>query len=252
MTVRVEHLSHRYRAVDALHDISVQGESGRVTAIAGPNAAGKSTLIRCIIGVLRPAAGRVFVNDEAVAALSAAQMARRAVYVPQRSSVAAAFTVREVVEIGRYAMGRDAARVEEALAKLELADLADRPYPALSVGQQQRVTLARALAQMSEGGLIVLDEPTAAMDLRHAQRCMRLLRDLAAGGATVLAAMHDLSMASHWADDAWLLHEGRLAGAGPVEEVLSPERLEPVFGVRFDRLTDSAGRARLLASAPRR
>ena len=251
MSVRIEHLCHSYGTVVALRDVSAQAEAGRITAIVGPNAAGKSTLIRCVIGVLRPGEGGVLIDGEAVSSMSAPQMARRAAYVPQRSVVAAAFTVREVVELGRYALPRDQGRIEEALERLELTDLADRPYPALSVGQQQRVTLARALAQLPERGLLVLDEPTAAMDLRHAERCMKLIREIADAGGTVLVAMHDLSMAALWADEAWLLDDGRLEASGPADEVLAPDRLEAVFGVGFERVGDSAGRQRLLASSPR-
>ncbi|UCD75103.1 MAG: ABC transporter ATP-binding protein [Phycisphaerales bacterium] len=251
MNVRLEHLGHRYGAVEALRDVTAEARAGNITAIVGPNASGKSTLIRGIIGAIRPQWGAAFIDNLPVASMSARQLARRAAYVPQRSVVAAAFTVREVVELGRYALPRDVARIEEALARLELTDLAARPYPALSVGQQQRVTMARALAQLPERGLLVLDEPTAAMDLRHAERCMKLLREIADAGGAVVVAMHDLSMAALWADEAWLLDDGRLAASGPAEEVLAPDRLEAVFGVGFERVGDSEGRFRLLASSPR-
>ena len=131
--------------------------------------------------------------------------------MPQRSTVSAAFTVREVVELGRFALPPSRRRVDQALADLDLQEGADRPYPALSVGQQQRVTLARAVAQLASDGHLVLDEPTSAMDLRHVRDTMKLLRRLADGGATVLVALHDRA-----------------------RDVLGLERLHEVFGVGFE------------------
>jgi iron complex transport system ATP-binding protein len=168
--------------------------------------------------------------------------------------------------------------------RMELADIADRPYAALSVGQQQRVTMARALAQLALGKVpstevrvpsgddsgpgtrcpvlgastadsrqptaasyLILDEPVSGMDLRHVQDVMSLLRQLAACGTTILVAMHDLSLAASVADDAWLLDDGRLVVAGSVEEVLDAERLSAVFEVEFEWIRSPRGTPTLLA-----
>jgi iron complex transport system ATP-binding protein len=249
MAIAVQQLAHRYGDIEALRGISVQAAAGRVTAILGPNAAGKSTLLRCIIGTIRPAAGAAIVDGKAAHALSAYHLAQKIAYVPQRSSVAAAFTVREVVELGRYALPPAPGRIHAALSRMELCELAERPYAALSVGQQQRVTLARALAQLGPGGHLVLDEPISGMDLRHAHDVMQLLRDLAAGGATVLIAMHDLTLAAASADDAWLLERGRLVAAGAVGDVLQVDRLREVYGVHFEWVATADG-ARVLTARP--
>lgn len=250
MTISIEHLSFSYGRIPALADVTARGEAGRIIAVLGPNAAGKSTLLRCIVGALKPSAGRVVINDRPVHRLSPRALAQRIAYVPQRSVVSAAFTVRQVVELGRYALPADPRAVEKAIERLDLGEIADRPYPALSVGQQQRVTLARALAQLAPVGVLVLDEPASAMDLKHVAHTFRILREVAGGGASVIIAMHDLPAAAAVSDDAWLLDHGRLVAAGVTCEVLALERLQRVFGVGFSWLTDSGGRARLLPELP--
>ncbi len=237
MTVAVRNLTHRYRHTGdntALRDVTVDAAPGRITAVLGPNAAGKSTLLRCVIGALTPTAGCVLIDGTPASELDAGTLARRIAYVPQRPVVAAAFTVREVVELGRYALPASRRRIDLAMEQLELQGIADRPFPLLSVGQQQRVTLARAVAQLSSGGHLLLDEPASAMDLYHAHTCAALLRRLADEGATVVIAMHDLTAAASMADECWLLHDGRLVAAGPTSEVLDIQRLQEVFGVEFE------------------
>lgn len=230
-----------------LHDVTANAGPGKITAILGPNAAGKSTLLRCIIGALKPAQGSAMLDGQPAHRLDTRKLAQRIAYVPQRSIVSAAFTVRQVVELGRYALPPSTERVNQAIARLDLNDVEGRPYPALSVGQQQRVSLARAVAQASPNGHLILDEPVAAMDLRHVADTMNLLRELAQRGATVLMALHDLSLAASIADEVWLLDAGRMVAAGPTCDVLTVERLQSVFGVDFEWVQAADGRARLLA-----
>ena len=247
MTLLVEHLDHAYGRRAALIDICAEAAPGRVTALIGPNAAGKSTLLRCAVGSLRPRAGCVRIDGAPAHRMRARRLAERIAYVPQRSNVAAAFTVRQVVELGRYALLANRTRIDEALERLDLQDVVDRPFPELSVGQQQRVTLARAVAQLEPGGHLLLDEPTSAMDLRHVRDGLRLLRELAGRGATVLVALHDLSAAAALADEVWLLAAGRLVATGPAEAVLEPARLGAVFGVGFEWIDRPDGRRILQA-----
>jgi iron complex transport system ATP-binding protein len=251
VSIEIRQLAFDYGRRPVLDSIDADAGAGRVTALLGPNAAGKSTLLRCAIGVLRPRRGAVRVGGVPATRLRGRDLARRLAYVAQRSVVSARLTVREVVALGRYALEPDERRVVTAIERLELSDVADRPYPALSVGQQQRVALARAVAQIEPDGHLVLDEPTAAMDLRHARDGGTLLRELADGGATVLIAMHDITAAAELADDAWLLAPGgRLAAAGPADEVLEIDRLREVFEVEFERVERGDGRLSLLPSRP--
>ncbi|MHC4414491.1 MAG: ABC transporter ATP-binding protein [Planctomycetota bacterium] len=248
MTLAVVRLTHCYGPLRALDGVDVEATPGRITAVIGPNASGKSTLLRCIIGGLRPTEGQVLIEGAPAHRLKTKRRAQRIAYVPQRAVVSAAFTVREVVELGRYALPPDRGQVELALRRLDLADVAGRPYPALSVGQQQRTTLARAVAQLARDGHLILDEPTSAMDLRHVRDSLMLLGELAEAGATVLIAMHDLPLASIVADDCWLLESGRLVAAGTTSEVLKLERLRAVFGVRFEWI-ERPGRPPILHAA---
>ncbi len=250
MSLVIDNLGFSYGRLTALHNVSVRAESGHLIAVLGPNAAGKSTLLRCLIGALKPTNGQVSLDGKAVHRLSPRMLAARIAYVPQRSIVSAAFTVRQVVELGRYALPADQRRVSEAMTNLDLSDVEYRPYRTLSVGQQQRVTLARALAQMAPNGVMVLDEPTSAMDLQHAARALELLAQAARAGATVIMAMHDLSTAAMAASHAWLLHRGELAAAGSTCEVLEAKRLQRIFGVGFTWIKDDAGRPRLFADPP--
>jgi len=252
VSVRIKDVSYQFGRVRALEGVTVDAAPGRITAVLGPNAAGKSTLLRCVIGALSPATGSVLIDGEPVHQLPTRQLASRIAYVPQRPQVSAAFTVREVVELGRYALAASRRRIDDALGELDLNEIADRPFPALSVGQQQRATLARAVAQLADDGHLVLDEPASAMDLRHVRRSTELLRRLADGGATVLVAMHDLTLAVSLADECWLLQHGRLVAAGPTKEVISVEQLRDVFGVGFEWLERPGGGRVLLPESARR
>ncbi len=263
MPLLVQQLTHHYGSVHALRGVTAQAAHAKITAILGPNAAGKSTLLRCIIGAITPTSGAALIDGRAAHRMSAYHMAQQVAYVPQRSTVSASFTVREVVELGRYALPGNPEAVAQAMARLELTDLADRPYPALSVGQQQRVTLARAIAQLAGPRLamrgqsqpnahqrhLILDEPMSAMDLRHVRECARLLRELAEEGITILIALHDLALAARLADDVWLLNDGRLIEAGPVQDVLRIDLLREVYGVQFDWAQRAGGERVLVADA---
>ncbi len=250
MTIAINNLSFAYRRISALANVTVRADPGRIVAVLGPNAAGKSTLLRCIIGALKPTNGAVLLDGNPVHHLTAHALAQRIAYVPQRSTVSATFTVRQVVELGRYALPSDPRRVTEAIARLDLLDVGQRLYRTLSVGQQQRVTLARAMAQLSASGVLVLDEPTSAMDLAHINQSHWLLREIANAGTTVIMAVHDLPLAAAVANESWLLQDGRLVAAGPTCDVLEAQRLRQVFGVGFAWMNDGAGRPRLLAELP--
>jgi iron complex transport system ATP-binding protein len=176
--------------------------------------------------------------------------------VPQRTSLAFAFTVRQYVGLGRFAAGaaRGDDAVMRAMERADIADRADDAFAVLSAGQQQRATVARALAQLDQPGeapgrVLLADEPVSAMDPRHALHTMGILRELAAQGLCIAVVLHDLTLAARFCHRAAVLDEhGRLAAAGSIDQALGPEVLSPVFGVDFVRLAGPDGGPVLLAS----
>ncbi|MEV7599547.1 ABC transporter ATP-binding protein [Kitasatospora sp. NPDC089797] len=221
--------------VDAL-DLELPG--GAVTAIVGPNACGKSTLLRGLVRLLDPAAGTVTLDGSDIHRMPARALAKRMGLLPQQPVTPEAVTVEALVRLGRYPHQRmlspwskaDQAAVEEALERTGTAELRDRQVDRLSGGQRQRVWIALALAQETE--LLLLDEPTTFLDLRHQLDVLDLVADLhAEAGRTVVMVLHDLGQAARYADHLVVLKDGRLAAAGPPGEVLTAELVEAVFGV---------------------
>jgi len=227
--------------------------AGAVGALLGPNGAGKSTLLHLIAGIEHADAGAARLGDRDLAALRRRDRARVIALAEQEVQDAPGLRVAEVIALGRTpylgafagASDRDRDVVERALSELGLMELADREYAALSGGERQRVNLARAIAQEPE--LLLLDEPTNHLDV-HAQLTMLgLLRALARGGLTVLAALHDLSLAAGYADHVIVLAEGRVRAAGAPADVLTPALIREVWGVEADVLEHPATGRPLIA-----
>ncbi|HEY7035822.1 MAG TPA: heme ABC transporter ATP-binding protein [Thermomicrobiales bacterium] len=212
-----------------LRDVWLAVAPGEVVALVGPNGAGKSTLVRVLAGDLAPTTGRVTLDDRPIADFRPRDLALRRAVLPQQTVVQFAFTAREVVEMGRGPRRNDddEAVVAASLAKTESTHVADRIFPSLSGGEQARVSLARVLAQ--EAPLLLLDEPTASLDLRHQQLVMEVARDLAAHGAMIVAVLHDLNLAAAYADRIALMHDGRLVADGPPWQTLTEPLLTAVF-----------------------
>lgn len=234
-----------------IDEVSVALRPGCVTTLVGPNAVGKSTLMRLMLGLLRPWSGAVAVGGLSIGRLGVRDRARWLSYVPQRPGVRFAFTVREVVEMGQFSdESRLGERVDSVLEEAGVIDLAGRIFAELSGGQQQRVLLARAELQALGGGrAMLLDEPGSHLDLHHRHATMQRLRALAERGLAVLVVLHDLDLAARYADDAWLMDEGRLVAAGRWDEVLTPETLEPVYRLGLKQI-DTGGDRPLLAVVP--
>jgi iron complex transport system ATP-binding protein len=215
-------------------NVSMRIAAGEKMAIVGPNAAGKSTLLRTLYRAQRPTSGRVTIDGDDVWRMPARQVARRLAAVLQDSSGDFELTVFNVVAMGRTPYKRafdgdnadDHAIIAKALAAVDISDLADEPFDRLSGGQKQRVMIARALAQRTD--TIVLDEPTNHLDMRHQHDALALLR---ATGATVVAALHDLNLAAAYCDRMCVLHSGQVVAIGAPAEVLSAEMLAEVYGV---------------------
>lgn len=221
-----------------LRDVDLEAHPGEVLALLGPNGAGKSTLLKALAGLL-PHEGRVEIAETDVAALSPRDRARRISYVPQRSLLRSALSVEEVVALGRYVHGgsfggmskSDKEAIDHALMTAHADALRDRIFTQLSVGEQQRVLLARALA--SDAPILLLDEPTAALDVGEGMAVLRLIRTLAARKHTLIVVLHDLADALSTTDRALLLKDGRVVEQGQTREVISAEPIRAVYGVKL-------------------
>jgi iron complex transport system ATP-binding protein len=220
-----------------LEEVSLALSSGEVLAVVGPNGSGKSTLLRGLAGIWNVAGGSVTLDGARLTQLSRKAIARKVAFVPQEQRLDFAFTVEEVVAMGRYphrgrfAMetAQDRAVVERALERCDILHLRRRAVNTLSGGEHQRVLIARSLAV--EPDFILLDEPTANLDVEHTLDVLEICRTLARDGHAVALATHDLNSASRYATGVVLLDGGRMVRAGARESVLTPENIEQTFGV---------------------
>jgi len=225
--------------------------AGHVTAFAGPNGAGKSTALKALAGLL-PYSGSIRIGARELRRLPLRERARTLAYVPQQSLLQGGITTRDVVSQGRYShqaswsvwRGSLHGAVERAMLATQVMGLAARRWDELSGGEQRRVLLARALA--TEAPVVLLDEPTASLDVAHALRFLELLRQLAGAGQTIVVVLHDLQQVRRYADRAVLLDRGHIVASGTSAEVIAPERIRQVYGVELEE--NAALGYRLLAS----
>jgi len=233
--LRIENLSAAYHGHPVLHGVSLEVKNGEVLALIGPNGAGKSTLIRAVSGVI-PYTGQVRTNGDDFAALTPMQRARYIAVVPQAISLPPAFTVWETVLMGRtpylgflgHASEQDEELARRSLERVHALELIDRRVGELSGGESQRVLLARALTQSTP--ILLLDEPTAHLDLQYQVSLLELVRDLARkDNLAVLVALHDLNLAARYADRIALLVGGVEKAVGAPGQVLRPELIEAAY-----------------------
>ena len=236
----LQNATYRIGAKTLVDGVSLCLRPGEVLAVIGANGAGKTTLLRLLSGELRPTEGAVWLDGRALASSDAEMLARRRAVLPQQSTLTFGFTAMEVVLLGRtphrtrHVHDLDVAR--RAMQAAGVTHLAERSYPTLSGGEQQRVHLARALAQIwdaPEDGhrYLLLDEPTASLDLAHQHGVLRTARRCARAGVGVLAVLHDLNLAAQHADRIAVLCRGRLLAEGPPEAVLTPEIIRRAFDI---------------------
>jgi iron complex transport system ATP-binding protein len=235
--IAADQVAFDYGRGAVLEDVSVAVPAGEMVGVIGPNGSGKTTLVRLLAGVLRPGRGSVHLEGRNLATLRRREVARRLAVVPQDASVEFPFTALEVVLMGRaphlpplaFPRARDLDIARRALARLDVGGVEERPLLALSGGERQRVLLARALAQ--EPRVLLLDEPTTHLDLRHQTGIYDVLRELARGhGAAILSVLHDLNLAALYCDRLVLLAGGRIVAEGTPRDVLTAATLARVYG----------------------
>ncbi|MEU4532433.1 ABC transporter [Micromonospora ureilytica] len=242
--LRADALTLAYDKRVVVRDLDVQITDGSFTVIVGPNACGKSTLLRSLARVLKPQSGAVYLDGQTIASQPSKQVARQLGMLPQSSVAPGGIVVEELVARGRFAHQRvlrqwspeDEAAVADAMRQTEVTELADRFVDELSGGQRQRVWLAMALAQQTP--ILLLDEPTTFLDLSHQFEVLDLCADLHEQGRTVVAVLHDLNHACRYATELIVMREGRVLAQGPPAEVMTAELVETVFSMPCRVMTD--------------
>ena len=243
MPVEVKNLSFSYGAHRVLNDLSFAVPDGALVAVLGPNGVGKSTLFRCLLGLLRGYEGKILLNGTPREDFSPRQLAKLAAYVPQSSVPTFSYTVLETVLMGTTAQlglleypGRaERERAENALRQLGIEDLAERRIDRISGGEQQLVLLARAMAQ--DAKLLIMDEPTANLDYGNQQRVLQSIVRLTGQGYTVLLSTHHPDHALRYAGYVLALQDGKLAAFGRTEDVLTAELVEKLYRFRVQIAT---------------
>ena len=253
MNLSLQEISHDYGRGPVLRGVSLEVGAGDFLAVIGPNGAGKSTLLRVAAGILRPREGQVKLGGEPIETLGRTAVARRLALVPQESALAFPFRVLEVALMGRHPHlgawqleGReDLEAARQALNRVGLEGLEDRRFQELSGGEKQRVILARAIAQRAP--LLLLDEPTAYLDLRHQVGIYDILADLNAAGATIVAVTHDVNLAGAYCRRALAMSDGSVRAQGAPTEILRRDLLEEVYGVALRAIPAGDGRPPFIA-----
>ncbi|AFR48687.1 heme ABC transporter ATP-binding protein [Gordonia sp. KTR9] len=231
--IRAEDVSVVLGEREVVRGVSLDVGPGELVALVGPNGCGKSTLLSALSGTRTPQRGHIEVDGRDVTSTSMRELARHRSLVTQQNRVDTPFTVAQVVAMGRYPWLRtpraadSPAVIADAMALCELGDIADRPFGQLSGGQQARVSLARALAQ--DTPVMMLDEPTAALDIHHQEQVLDILRIHRDAGNAVLLVVHDLTLAAAYADRVAVMKDGRLLASGPTSEVMTVDLLSRTY-----------------------
>lgn len=253
VTLQACDLSMGYGSLNIIDGLQLEVPPGQVTAIVGPNGCGKSTLLAGLARLHKLTGGAVLLNGKAIVSLPSKEVARQLALLPQDASAPEGLTVNELVRFGRQPhqglmsqwSEKDQAIVEAALAAADLVDFADRPLEAMSGGQRQRAWIAMAIAQ--DTPLLMLDEPTSALDLGHQIEVFELIRQLAVAGKTIVMVVHDLSSACRYADHLVAMNGGRIIAEGRPSEIVTPDLVERLYGVKCTLLTDPHSGTPLIA-----
>ncbi|GLQ04789.1 heme ABC transporter ATP-binding protein [Sneathiella chinensis] len=238
-------LSHAVGSKTILDQVSLQARPGEILSILGPNGAGKSTLLKCLAGYIRPTRGQVRLDGRPIQDIDLSELARRRAVLTQQIALNFPFTALEIAAMGRTALAGNEppsnalAIAREALSLTEVSHLADRPISSLSGGEQQRVHMARVLAQLwgQESACLLLDEPTSALDLKHQFRLFDLCRSLCdKRGFAVVVILHDLALARRVSDQTLLLRGGQAFACGSSASVITPQAISDLYEIHSSQV----------------
>ena len=259
--IRAQGLSYSSGARRLIASVDLDIRSGEVLAVLGPNGAGKTTLLRLIAGEIHPSEGTISIDGKLLTSYSRAELAQRRAVLPQSESLRFGFLAREVVALGRYPWGggenhAEANVVTEAMNAAGVLPLAHRTYTELSAGERARVQLARVFAQIwassdREPRYLLLDEPTASLDLAHQHDVLGAVRRFSSDGAGVLMVLHDLNLAQQYADRLLFLRDGVVDTCGTSSDVLTADTIRRVFDVEVDFLSAGTSTPLWIATRPR-
>jgi iron complex transport system ATP-binding protein len=233
--ITINKLCFSYNSLRVLNDVNFEVNDGQILGVIGPNGSGKSTLLKCMDRILKPVQSSIYIDCKELNSLTMNELAKLIGYVPQRENSRFPITVFDAILLGRKPFLswkpslHDMEKVAEIIEMLKLEDIAMRDIEEISGGQRQKVMIARALAQ--EPDLLLLDEPTSNLDMRHQLEVLNLVKEFAGNGTSSVVSVHDLNLAARYCDRFVLLHEGNVFAAGG-QEVLSPENIELVYKVR--------------------
>jgi len=244
--LKIEHLNFLIGEKKILNDVSVQFDPCKIHGIIGPNGSGKSTLLKNICRIWEPQSGTVFINNKDYKSISRKDLSRLITLVPQNTSIGFPVSVYDIVAMGRHPhLGRfqaltkkDRAIIENALDITQTYELKDRNINELSGGECQLTILARALA--TEASLLLLDEPTSDLDIKHALTIMKLLEDIKEKGKTVLICIHDLNIANRYCDTISIINQGEIFFTGSPPEAFSKDKIQKVFDVNMTEIKDDS------------
>ena len=251
MSIEVRHLSFSYGSRQVLRDVSFSVGKGRLLSVLGPNGVGKSTLFRCILGLLHGFQGEITVDGTAVSTLGARELARKVAYIPQSNYPAFQYSVFDMVLMGTTAQSRafsppgpkQEAAAREALERLDIGHLADRSYTRLSGGERQLVLIARALAQQST--VLLMDEPTANLDYGNQIRVLTKVRALADAGYTIVQSTHNPEQSYLFSHQILAMKDGRVLAHGTPDEVMNENLIKALYGIDAEVVPLRDGRMRV-------
>ena len=250
--IKCENVSVVRGETTILRDVSLHANQGELVAILGPNGAGKSTLLGVLAGDLAPNTGAVHFGDDQITSLTKPELALRRAVLPQQVTVSFPFSVEEIVEMGRgpKSTSTDQDLIEMAMKRVDVHEMRNRLYRSLSIGEQARVSMARILAQDTQ--LLLLDEPTAVLDIGQQEKLMRIVRSLVDDGRTVIAVFHDLNVAMSFADRVVLLQKGSQVAVGAPRETMTAETLSNIYEHKIDVVTVNDDTGPIVIPSPRK